>query len=209
MGVQCGVVDTVDPLHRSVCHCTSIWVCMQNECHFAKGHQNSSLKGTVSLTINQLPKRCVHAKSNNAFPWISDSAHISVFNIGAPVDRFYHNGWANSHWNPLSLFACTHLLREQFWHCLVLLSVVKKENKPWQVVQQTFCKQVLFLQCTIQAEQCYVKTVPMVGDTVTYFMATRGVVSGQILIALALTRKTKKNHENRTIISEMAAISVL
>ena len=40
------------------------------------------------------------------------------------------------------------------------------------------------------------------------FIFARSVVSGQILIALAVTRKTKKDHQNRTIIGEMTAISV-
>ncbi len=43
-----------------------------------------------------------------------------------------------------------------------------------------------------------------------YFLFTRDVASGKILLALGLTRKTKKkDHQNRTIMNEIMAISVL
>ncbi len=41
-----------------------------------------------------------------------------------------------------------------------------------------------------------------------YSIFTMDVVSGQILIALILTRKTKKDHQNWTIINEITALSV-
>ena len=42
-----------------------------------------------------------------------------------------------------------------------------------------------------------------------YFISVRGVISGQILLALILIRKIKKKyHQNLTIINEMAVISV-
>ncbi len=45
-----------------------------------------------------------------------------------------------------------------------------------------------------------------IGGTVGYSIFIRDVVSGQILLALSLTRKTKKDHQNRTIINEITAI---
>ncbi len=42
-----------------------------------------------------------------------------------------------------------------------------------------------------------------------YSVFTRDVVSGQILLPLSLTRKTKNKHQNRTIFNEITAISVL
>ncbi len=50
---------------------------------------------------------------------------------------------------------------------------------------------------------------PPVRGTMRYFISVRIPVFGQILIALILTRKIrKKDHKNRTIMNEMAVISI-
>ena len=49
----------------------------------------------------------------------------------------------------------------------------------------------------------------LVGGTVGYSIFTRDVFSSELLLTLGLTRKTKKDHQNWTIINEITAIYVL
>ena len=77
-----------------------------------------------------------------------------------------------------------------------------------QLVQFSLKRGETFQSHLIEATNFKGRRPSTLGGTMKYFISVRGVVSGQILLALILKGKQKKGHQNRIVINEMAVISV-